>query len=51
MKPKDYRNGAIGITITYGLANCFLGWVIVAATDRGICAIEFALLEEVKSIY
>ncbi len=41
MKPKDYRKGAIGITITYGLAQCFLGWVIVAATDRGICAIEF----------
>jgi AraC family transcriptional regulator of adaptative response/methylated-DNA-[protein]-cysteine methyltransferase len=41
MKPKDYRKGAVGITITYGLAHCFLGWVIVAATDRGICAIEF----------
>ncbi len=41
MKPKDYRKGATGITITYGLAHCFLGWVIVAATDRGICAIEF----------
>ncbi len=41
MKPKDYRKGAAGITITYGLAQCFLGWIIVAATDRGICAIEF----------
>ncbi len=41
MKPKEYRKGATGITITYGLAHCFLGWVIVAATDRGICAIEF----------
>ena len=41
MRPKDYRKGGIGITITYGLAHCFLGWVIVAATDRGICAIEF----------
>ena len=41
MKPKVYRKGAAGITITYGLAQCFLGWVIVAATDRGICAIEF----------
>lgn len=41
MQPKAYRNGAAGITITYGVARCFLGWVIVAATDRGICAIEF----------
>jgi len=41
MNPKAYRNGAAGITITYGLAECFLGWVIVAATERGICAIEF----------
>lgn len=41
MKPKDYRKGADGVTITYGLARCFLGWVIVAATDRGVCAIEF----------
>jgi len=54
MKPKVYRKGAAGITITYGLAQCFLGWVIVAATDRGICAIEFgddpdALPDQVQS--
>jgi len=41
MKPKDYRKGAEGLSITYGITQCFLGWVIVAATDRGICAIEF----------
>lgn len=41
MKPKVYLKGANGVTITYGLAQCFLGWVIVAATHRGICAIEF----------
>lgn len=41
MKPTVYRKGAEGVTITYELAQCFLGWVIVAATDRGICAIEF----------
>lgn len=41
MKPTVYRKGAEGVTITYGLTQCFLGWVIVAATDRGICAIEF----------
>ena len=41
MKPKIYRRGADGVNIIYGVARCFLGWVIVAATDRGICAIEF----------
>ena len=41
MEPKIYRNGAKGITITYGITQCFLGRVIVAATERGICAVEF----------
>ena len=41
MPPKVYKNGAAGVIITYGLAECFLGWVIVAATERGVCSIEF----------
>jgi len=41
MKPGDYRKGAEGIMITYGTAQCYLGWVIVAATGRGVCAIAF----------
>ncbi len=41
MKPKDYRKGGGGLQIQYGCGHCYLGWVIVAATDRGICAIEF----------
>ncbi len=41
MNPKVYRKGAAGVTITYGVAQCFLGWVIVAATERGVCSIEF----------
>jgi AraC family transcriptional regulator of adaptative response/methylated-DNA-[protein]-cysteine methyltransferase len=54
MKPKVYRRGADGVAITYGLAQCSFGWVIVAATDRGICAIEFgddanALPEQVQA--
>jgi AraC family transcriptional regulator of adaptative response/methylated-DNA-[protein]-cysteine methyltransferase len=56
MKPEVYRKGAEGVTIIYGLAQCFLGWVIVAATDRGICAVEFGgdpetLPEQVQSRY
>lgn len=41
MQPNVYRKGGAGLTITYGLAQSYLGWVIVAATDRGVCAIEF----------
>lgn len=41
MTPADYRAGGKGLTIRYGIAPCFLGWVIVAATGRGICAIAF----------
>lgn len=40
MAPKTYRGGAAGVTIYYGTAQCLLGWVIVALTERGICAIE-----------
>ncbi len=41
MTPKIYRRGADGVDIIYGVASCSLGWVIIAATERGICAIEF----------
>ncbi len=41
MKPKEYKAGGAGITIHYGVAECTLGWIIVAATNRGICSIEF----------
>jgi AraC family transcriptional regulator of adaptative response/methylated-DNA-[protein]-cysteine methyltransferase len=41
MKPKEFRAGGAGVVMHYGVAECILGWVIVAATERGICAIEF----------
>lgn len=41
MSPKTFRAGGRGTTIRFGVAQCFLGWMIVAATDRGICGIEF----------
>lgn len=41
MKPKKYKAGGVGITIHYGVAECLFGWAIVAATDRGLCSIEF----------
>lgn len=41
MTASDYRKATQGLAIRYAKAPCFLGWIIVAATDRGICAIEF----------
>ena len=41
MTPSEYRGGAEGLVIRHAIARCRLGWVLVAATGRGICMIEF----------
>ncbi len=41
MKPSQYRNGGEGVDIWYAIQPCSLGWVLIAATRVGICAIEF----------
>lgn len=40
MSPTQYLKGGEGIAIRYAAGRCSLGAVLVAATDRGICAIE-----------
>ncbi len=42
MQPLQFKNGAPGQSIEYGMTKCYLGWVLVAATQLGICLIEFA---------
>jgi len=42
MTPDKYRRGAIAATIRYACAESPLGRMLVAATDRGICSIQFA---------
>ena len=42
MTPDKYRRGAIAATIRYTCTNSPLGRMLVAATDKGICAIQFA---------
>lgn len=39
MKPSTSRNGGTGARIRYTVAPCDLGWVLVAATESGVCAI------------
>ena len=53
MTPDKYRRGAIAATIRYTCAESPLGRMLIAATDKGICSIQFAqsdaeLLEGLK---
>jgi len=40
MKPAQYRKGGEAVRIVFAVASCYLGWVLVAATDRGVCEID-----------
>ena len=42
MTPDKYRRGAIAAPIRYTCTDSPLGRLLVAATDKGICAIQFA---------
>jgi AraC family transcriptional regulator of adaptative response/methylated-DNA-[protein]-cysteine methyltransferase len=42
MTPDKYRRGAIAASIRYACAESPLGRMLIAATDRGICSIQFA---------
>jgi AraC family transcriptional regulator of adaptative response/methylated-DNA-[protein]-cysteine methyltransferase len=41
MTPSHYKNGAAGQRIRFAIADSYLGQVLVAATERGLCVIEF----------
>lgn len=40
MKPSQYRKGGEGLSIRYAIVQSYLGWVLVAVTERGICRID-----------
>ena len=42
MTPSSYRDGASGLNIRYAVVESFLGHMLVAATEIGLCAIEFS---------
>ena len=53
MQPLAYRDGGAGQAVQYAVHACSLGQVIVAATARGVCAIELgdgepALVERLR---
>lgn len=39
MTPSRYRDGGVGTEIRFAIAECSLGSILVAASDKGICAI------------
>jgi AraC family transcriptional regulator of adaptative response/methylated-DNA-[protein]-cysteine methyltransferase len=54
MTPKSYRERGKGQTIYYSTMKCPLGFILVAATKKGICAVRIgdakrALIEELES--
>jgi AraC family transcriptional regulator of adaptative response/methylated-DNA-[protein]-cysteine methyltransferase len=42
MTPDKYRRGAIAATVRYAVVDSPLGRMLIAATDKGVCAIQFA---------
>jgi AraC family transcriptional regulator of adaptative response/methylated-DNA-[protein]-cysteine methyltransferase len=39
MKPSDYRKGGTNAAIRFAVGECFLGSILVAQSQRGVCAI------------
>jgi AraC family transcriptional regulator of adaptative response/methylated-DNA-[protein]-cysteine methyltransferase len=40
MTPSEFRVGGAGADVRFAVGECWLGAILVAATDRGVCAIE-----------
>ena len=40
MTPTDYRRGGEGMHVGYTVVECALGYLLVAATQRGVCAVS-----------
>jgi AraC family transcriptional regulator, regulatory protein of adaptative response / methylated-DNA-[protein]-cysteine methyltransferase len=46
MTPSEYRSGGKGLTISYANGSTPLGLLMIGATDRGICFLQFGDSEE-----
>ncbi|WP_428311499.1 methylated-DNA--[protein]-cysteine S-methyltransferase [Hydrocarboniphaga sp.] len=54
MTPGEYRRGGLGTAISYAAFESELGWLLMAATDRGLCFVQFgdgvdALIAQLRS--
>lgn len=45
MTPKQYRAGGAGVAISFAVAETPLGLTMMAATDRGLCFVQFGASE------
>jgi AraC family transcriptional regulator of adaptative response/methylated-DNA-[protein]-cysteine methyltransferase len=41
MSPRQYQRGGDGLEIRFALQHTDLGWVLLAATGKGVCAVAF----------
>jgi AraC family transcriptional regulator of adaptative response/methylated-DNA-[protein]-cysteine methyltransferase len=46
MTPEKYRRGAVAAVVRYTIASSPLGRMLIGATDKGICSIQFADSDE-----
>lgn len=46
MTPRQYRHGGQGAAISYAVAATPLGRLLIAATDRGLCSVQFGERDE-----
>ncbi|PJF39223.1 MAG: bifunctional transcriptional activator/DNA repair enzyme protein Ada, partial [Phototrophicales bacterium] len=46
--PTKYRDGGKGITMRYVITTCRLGYLLVAATEKGVCKISLA--DEIEAL-
>jgi AraC family transcriptional regulator of adaptative response/methylated-DNA-[protein]-cysteine methyltransferase len=46
MTPASYRRGGAGVQIRYTIAELPIGRVLVATTDRGVCAVELGTTDD-----
>ncbi len=56
MTPKNYREGGKGVDISFAMAATELGHIIIGATDKGLCHLQFGesgheLLENLANEY
>ncbi|MBM3739643.1 MAG: bifunctional DNA-binding transcriptional regulator/O6-methylguanine-DNA methyltransferase Ada [Acidobacteria bacterium] len=45
MTPASYRAGGGGVEISWASTACAMGWMMLGATDRGLCFVQFGATE------
>ncbi len=56
MTPRAYRTGGAGETISWAARQTPLGWLLMAATDRGLCCVQFgtdtsSLVRQLRAVF